>query len=104
MAQIVRRVVYEWDLETSDEYGDIIDHLHSDKCPGLPTDENVQLVLVRDTGTGWSDNPDHFEQDDRSWAYVKDGALPVEFDSGDIVPKRFHEELKKTTRQQVFGK
>ena len=98
MAQLVRRVYYEWDLETTDEYRDIVDHFHSDKCPGLPTDPNVKLVLVKDQGVGYSNDPDHFEQDDRSWAYVKDEMLPVEFENGDRVPKRFHEELRRSLK------
>lgn len=96
--QLVRRVYYEWDLETIDEYGDVSDHNHSDKFPGLPTDPNIQLVLVKDQGVGYSDDPGHFEQDDRSWAYVKDGMLPDVFQNGDRVPKRFHAELNAYKR------
>ena len=98
MPQIVRRTMYEWDIETVDEYGDIIDHHHSDACPGTQTSPDKHLVLVRDCGTGWSDDPDHFEMDDRQWAYVTDGKLPGRFDGGAVVPQRLHRELLATQK------
>ena len=58
--------VYEWDIETVDletgslhsDTADIIDHNHFDKCPGVPTEPNQRLVLVRDS-----------ERDGRLWSY-----------------------------------
>ena len=86
---------YEWDIELVDkEYGDILDHDHSDKCPGIPTLETEvvfeRLVLVKDVYRQW-------DLSDRSWAYVEDGKLPEYFDgdSRSKVPKRFHAELRK---------
>ena len=92
--------VYEWDVELVDkEYEDILDHEHSDKCPGIPTlDTEVvfeRLVLVRDVYRQW-------DLSDRTWAYVKDGKLPEYFsdawqreETKHKVPKRFHAELEK---------
>lgn len=86
---------YEWDVETFtlDEHEDITDHNHSDACPGIPTEPDQRLVLVRDT---WSDADG---LTDRQWAYVVDGVLPEYFEDAyqnraARVPKRFHAELK----------
>lgn len=89
---------YEWDIEKSDEHGDILDHHHFDKCPGIPAvdydDEGLvpALVLVRDT---W----DEGGLTGRWWAYVEDRKLPEHFvdafgNEGPRVPKRFHAELR----------
>jgi hypothetical protein len=87
------RIEYEWDIETYDEHGDIIDHDHSDRCPGQP--RVGKLVLVRNVFEG---EREYFEDTadlkDRAWAYVGiDGKLPATFDDGEKVPKRFHKEL-----------
>ncbi|KKM43794.1 hypothetical protein LCGC14_1562570 [marine sediment metagenome] len=105
------RIRYEWDYEILDKYGDIIDHNFFDKCPGQPRKwqtkdaDRICLVLVRYEVEGL---PSDFELTGdiklTSWAYVKNGSLPGFFDDGVKVPQRFHQELKKTTRQQVFGK
>lgn len=90
---------YEWDIETWDEHGDILDHSHSDKCPGVPKRENRKLVLVRDTGNEVR-GVIH-----RVWAYVKDGQLPKYFERASghssfiAVPKRYHLELESTKRR-----
>lgn len=88
------KIIYEWDLELSDG-NEVLDHSHFDTCPGLPTEKNVSLVLIRDV---WecdekTGEPDDLE--DRSWAYIKDGKLPKTFDDGFKVPQRFHKELEK---------
>ena len=96
MSRVVTRVHYEWDIESVDDYGDIIDHDFNDKCPGLPREANERLVLVRNVAEGLSDEWDasaHIV--DRSWAYVEDGALPERFDDGTPVPVRFFTELAK---------
>ena len=80
---------YEWDIETVDEHGDIIDHHHADKLKEYPKDytkSGGDLVLVRDDNYG------------RSWAYVQRGFLPEYFTNafgGNTakVPMRFHKEL-----------
>lgn len=81
-------IYYEWDIETVDEHGDIIDHDFID-APRLPAKENERLVLVFNKG---DDNEGLL---DRSWAYVIDGKLPEEFENGRRVPKRFHEQLEE---------
>jgi len=66
---------YEWDLETVDlstgplhgDETDIIDHHFFDTCPGLPTEPDQRLVLVRDS-----------DRDYKAWAYVTpEGDLPA---------------------------
>ena len=87
----IRKVFYEWDIETCDGE-DIIDHNHDDVCPGIPSDPAEKLVLVRDVT-----DPNEGVID-RQWAYVTDGVLPDHFlDAGDRpqskVPRRFQKEL-----------
>ena len=99
------RVYYEWDFESVDCDGNIVDHNHFDKLdPGtidlkddLPGDIRYRsLVLVRDV---WRDDG---ELVDRTWAYVRNGKLP-EFTQCAYqtdqhkVPKRFHTALAKCT-------
>jgi hypothetical protein len=81
---------YEWDIETTDGDGDIIDHNHRDRLNQYYKEEleDGDLVLVRTDLEG------------RSWAYVENGKLPEYFlDSFGVtiakVPKRFHQELEK---------
>ena len=42
----------------------------------------------------------HEGLEDRQWAYIEDGKLPEEFDGGEKVPKRFHEEVERYTKQK----
>ena len=88
------RVGYEWDAET-EIGGEIVDHDFRDKLIEVPNlGPGQTLVLVRTTEDG-----------DRSWAYVKDGVLPVYFsipcsdgeyhETGVAVPKRFHQEFSR---------
>ncbi len=95
MSRVVRQVNYEWDIESLDEYGDIIDHRHSDVFPGIPTGDNESLVLVRDTAEGISGEPSSFDLKDRTRAYTVDGVLPQTFDDGTMVPMRFFKEMSK---------
>lgn len=99
MTQEVRKIYYEWDIESYDEYGDIIDHDFSEKFPGIPDDENCSLVLVRNEYVGPS-GPD-FEMiadlDHRTWAYVEDCKLPTEFCDGAKVPQKFHKQIAAWT-------
>ena len=87
--RIVNKTDYEWDFESLDEHGDIIDHDFNETFPGLPTDANVNLVLVKSIAEGYNSDPASFDCKDRTWAYVKDGVLPAQFDDGSPVPKRF---------------
>lgn len=98
---------YEWDRESYDEYGDIIDHHHSEKLEDVPS--HLDLMDDRDTVTTrlvlvctlW----DGDEVDWRGWAYAEGPILPEKFHvpglegyepSGYEVPKRFQEELAKS--------
>lgn len=87
--------MYEWDYETVDEHGDVIDHNHRSRLWQFnDADKTDWLVLVRDEG----DEANGLEN--RSWAYVKEGILPKYFQDADNhntakVPKRFHEELRR---------
>lgn len=91
-------IIYEWDIETVDEHGDIQDHDHRDKLSEYHKDDinkDTVLVLVRDRGN------DEEGVLDRQWAYttIVDGkhTLPTHFEDGRgcKVPKRFHTELAK---------
>ena len=87
-------IVYEWDIETVDNNGDIQDHHHSDTCFDLikcPLEKGERLVLVRNLGN------DEDGLQDRQWAYVDPTGLPDFFDGGAKVPQRFHRELNKFT-------
>ena len=102
LGRLVTRIEYEWDYESVDEHGDIIDHNFFDECPGIPIEPNVELVLVRNELKGWCDD---FQQTcdlkHRAWAYVKDGKLPYEFDDGYRVPRQFHRDLTKAIAEQT---
>lgn len=87
-------IAYEWCYEVTDENGDIIDSNFADKLSEFSKSEEGVLVLVRNEG----DEINGLE--DRQWAYVKDGKLPLKFSDarnveiGIDVPKRFFKELK----------
>lgn len=96
----MKKIVYEWVIETKDEHGDIQDVNHSETFPGFPqegTDVGVVRDVVDETGVI-----------DRSWAYIENGVLQSHFQVHDYdekndcmvpvniaaVPMRFHRELK----------
>lgn len=93
----VGEVHYEWDIETFEEDEDegIIDHNHSISCPGIPTQTNERLVLIRDLAVKAVGEKEPFDLISRAWAYVENDKLPSVFESGAKVPQRFHVELKK---------
>lgn len=83
-------VRYEWDIETLDEYGDIIDHdfkEHYTDLLGVIIKSNQVLVLIRD----------YYKEGSiyRQWAYVENNKLPDTFTEGAKVPHKFHKELVK---------
>lgn len=89
-------VKYEWDVETVDDHGDVLDHDHDASLSALlhrhhDIGNGEQLALVRDV---WRDDG---ELIDRSWAYAENGKLPDTFSGGETakVPKRFHDEIAK---------
>ncbi|MHA1962820.1 MAG: hypothetical protein ACW99U_21735 [Candidatus Thorarchaeota archaeon] len=80
---------YQWAIEETDEYGDVIDtEFHDGTFPGFPASPDYHVVLIRDQY-----KPHSGELTDRGWAYVRDGKLPTWFDSGHNVPKRFHKQV-----------
>lgn len=91
--------IYEWDFETIDEDGDIVDHHHCAtfaevrKVAGRAT-EPGRIVLVRDDDI----------RSTREWAYLRDdGTLPERFEDayqrpGALVPRRFHTEARAAAR------
>ena len=82
---MTQNTFYEWDIEETDEYGDVIDHEYcGETFPGIPKEIGKDLVLVRSQYA-----PHSGDMIDRGWAYVKDGNLPDFFDNGFNVPKRF---------------
>lgn len=90
-----QEALYEWDYETIDEYGDVIDHNFSNKLFFYSyIDITPVLALVRDSGNEIDG------LNNRAWAYVRDGVLPDHFtDSYGCViakvPKRFKTEFEK---------
>lgn len=88
-------IYYEWDIETVDEHGDVVDHHHADKLAELPVlEERELLVLV------WNEGNESDGVLERLWAYVTTGGdLPIVFSDGRgkrttiKVPRRFHIEL-----------
>jgi hypothetical protein len=108
------KTTYEWDIETVDKFGDILDHDHRDTlaefAPDVLRDALLQrrqrggnftrLVLVRSVWTEASGLVD------RTWAYVSDvgapnaGVLPTHCKdafnrTATRVPARFARELEK---------
>ena len=72
-------VTYEWDIETIDDHGDIVDHNHCNNARDMirwykDNPANQDMVLVRDNEYG------------RSWAYVKGRKLPESFLDANLVP------------------
>jgi hypothetical protein len=96
MTREVTKLDYEWDIEVLDEHGDIEDHDFQDNYPGTQDDpEKNVVVLVKSYARGLSGDEYSFFIEDRTWAYIKDGELPEEFQDGTRVPQRFHKEVAK---------
>jgi len=95
------RTEYEWGVEfvIDDEYEDIDYTLHFDSFAEAKQEAEEPregyryrhvIVLIRDQGS------EDRGVTDRQWAYLQeDGTLPEEFDGGNRVPKRFHQEVAK---------
>ena len=92
------KITYEWDVETFDVHGDIIDHNHADKLsePQLrqwfefPLADGLEnrIVLVRDVEDG------NRPFGSRTWAYPENTEehgwqMPAKFEDGSAVPKQF---------------
>ena len=96
-------ITYEWiveELEGPEQ--DIRDVTHFDTlAPAMRLatalhneGKSVAVGLVRDV---WNDIDENL--DDRQWAYSEDGAMPVKFDGGAAIPKRFLAEVAKETKR-----
>jgi hypothetical protein len=90
------RILYEWDAETVDWLGDILDHNHGTLVEALkttaPEGQHVNVVLIKE---------EYCESEkvtDRTWAHVSNGKLPNKFEDGKVVPERFHAVLEKETK------
>jgi len=91
-------ITYEWVVEELDQYGDIVDVNHYDTLKDARWYEEylrhrrakVDVGLVR---FDYSNDGAHL---DKGWAYFTDGKLPVEFDNGEKVPKKYIAESVKT--------
>lgn len=88
---------YEWDIESIDEDGEILDHHHEDSIGAFSSfvlrqalmQQGTRLVLVRNNPNGG-----------RLWAYVTNRELPTHFSNCDqvtevTVPKIFAQEFKE---------
>lgn len=88
------KISYEWVFEDYDVYGDIIDPMFGDTladvvqyAPG--NGDSYRVALTRIEGN----------DDDgllvREYAYLKNGKLPIEFEDGYQIPKKYHKEVAK---------
>ncbi len=92
-------VYYEWVVETVElDSEDIID---TEGCDNLeralellacdPGEGHYnRLVLVRDKEA----SVNRYGDEDRQWAYVEDGELPLEFDGGAKVPEKYRKQYR----------
>ena len=93
------RTSYEWGVELviDDEHEDIDDTFYFDSFAEAKREAEKPregyrsvIVLIRDQGS------EDRGVENRQWAYLEDdGTLPEEFDGGNRVPKRFHQEVAK---------
>lgn len=95
----INEVAYEWVVEYVDAYGDIIDLDHGDTLEGVfaswrdfrPDAECVRVDLALQRRYGNDDDGEI----DRGYAYVREGELEAEFDSGHKVPARFRKQIER---------
>ena len=91
------RTSYEWGVELVIDDEDIEDTFHFDSFAEAKQEAEKPregyrsvIVLIREQGS------EDRGVEDRQWAYFEDdGTLPEEFDGGNRVPKRFHQEVAK---------
>lgn len=97
-----KRVEYEWDIETTDEYGDVVDHDFDRDFPGYPVRDNhhppgeKHVVLIR-----YQFAPDGITQDSKGYAYIRNGRLADYFDDGYNVPARFHKKVIQSAKRNA---
>ena len=89
---------YEWVLETLDDDGDIVDVDHFDTLHDLVKHasdlDGKRVALVKHTNLEYRDG----EEIDRTYAYVEDGELYVQFEDGSTVPKAKRAEVARALR------
>lgn len=98
-------IIYEWDFETMNEHGDIIDHDFNEKLSqyNKGNSDTEGLVLVRE-----EQKKNGGLLGAKMWAYVEKDKLPTTFtdamglDTGIKVPIRFHKELRTYTQTYWF--
>ncbi len=96
---------YEWTAEREDEHGDIVDNHFAPNLKELiryyphsfGERDSIALVQTRgeDARGGYG----------RTWAYItEEGELPVEFDDGGYIPKRYRDHAKvwETTLREAM--
>ena len=87
------KTTYEYTIETFDTDGDIIEvwffntRKQQMKASGNETDQHRCGVIKRITYSDWEQYRGHAY-------YDKNGQLPLWFDNQDLIPYRFHKELK----------
>lgn len=85
-------ISYEWVYEEIDEHGDIVDCEFGDTLKQVLMYVDAvkyDIGLVRNEGN----NEEGLKH--REYAYIKNNKLPIEFDDGYKIPKRFHNEVSK---------
>lgn len=83
---------YEWIVEEIAEDGEVWDVFSFDSLTeALENMGEGDILALRKMKS----NSECDSVDDMAYAYVKNGVLPVEFDDGKAVPKKFHKEFEK---------
>lgn len=96
-----KKISYEWDIEITDEHGDIQDHEFFKKITEANPQELKNAISKGNfalTKKYWLDYGDgeNGELDSQAWAYVRNGQLETSFDDGSSVPQKFIAEFQAT--------
>ena len=112
-------MVYEWGIEQVTVYYDLYDPddgmnvedidgtWFEDQLSAYPSDDLMSAIEKRRRSVGreekhrrlvllWHIGNDVDGELERSYAYVQDGRLPIEFENGRKVPQRYHRELERS--------
>lgn len=86
-----RLVSYEWSIESLDEHGDIQDSNSYDSyieaTNSAEDSEHFEIALVRRSVDDFNEGRDD------GHAYITNGIMPVEFDSGHSIPEKYRKEF-----------
>jgi hypothetical protein len=84
-------ITYEWVAEPTDEYDDIIDPIFGDTYKEVAdvTIANFKDAVVVNYALVRNDGNDEQGLQERQYAYIVDGLLPMLFDDGAAVPTRY---------------